>query len=199
MPAWLLTIGVVGGAQFAVASTVNRLTPIPRVDPEQRTTTRGGAGRCRPANPYGRRCPEPASGADGCGRAAKPAHWSFWWTVGLFLPSARQAVVARRSPMIPRPTTRRPSKRNRPPPARASIPGRGAGRRRTRCCSPAGGRSAAAGSRLRPHRSRSAAAYAGRHRLAHRGHVAAASGRSHVDVATSKCHGLPPSTSPAKR
>ncbi len=74
-----------GGAQFAVASTVDRLRSyLDGVDPERREYHAVVLAAADPANPYGAALPWPTEGGRRdarTGRAARPVRWSRWSTV----------------------------------------------------------------------------------------------------------------------
>ncbi|EUA14870.1 hypothetical protein I546_0115 [Mycobacterium kansasii 732] len=71
-----------GGAQFAVASTVDRLRSyLDGIDPQRPEYRAVVLAATDPANPYGAALPWPiAERAAGPGRAVRPEHWSRWLT-----------------------------------------------------------------------------------------------------------------------
>ncbi len=87
-----------GGAQFAVASTVDRLRSyLDGVDPERREYHAVVLAAADPANPYGAALPWPSKTmADEdvrTGRAARRARWWRWSTVSW--PGSSNAAAAR--------------------------------------------------------------------------------------------------------
>ena len=99
-----------GGAQFAVASTVDRLRSYSDgIDPERPEYRAVVLAAADPANPYGAALPWPAAGAEPArGPAARRGRWSCWWTATWPGSSSAADGHCSPSPTTPRPTTRRP-------------------------------------------------------------------------------------------
>lgn len=98
-----------GGAQFAVASTVDRRPATARAStPSDRNTGRS----CWPPPtrpiPMAPRCRGPPRAATVRGRAARPARSSCWWTATWAGSSSAADGHCSPSPTTPRPTARRP-------------------------------------------------------------------------------------------
>ena len=82
-----------GGAQFAVASTVDRLrSHQDSVDKDRAAYQAVALAAADPANPYGSALSWPAPPAGPCGRAARPARWSFLSTANWCGSSSAAAV-----------------------------------------------------------------------------------------------------------